>query len=111
MPLYTGRITYTGPDKLDVTVKGNHPFGKHFAPTWEMVRGYKAGHLSEGDYTKQYMDILDAIPEAIVKRLIKLAVVQDVTLCCYEEPGQFCHRHLLYAWLLKCPILVGGGER
>ncbi len=111
MALYTGRVTYVGFDKLDVTVKGQHPFGRHFAPTWEMVREYRAGRLSQADYTTQYIQLLNAIPKDIVKRLIKLAIVTDITLCCYEQPGEFCHRHLLYNWLMECPILIGGGER
>ena len=24
---------------------------------------------------------------------------RDIILCCYEKPGEFCHRHVLANWL------------
>lgn len=38
LTVYTARITYTGPDRLDVTRKGGDPLGVAFAPTWEILR-------------------------------------------------------------------------
>lgn len=37
LTVYTARITYTGPDRLDITRKGNDPIGVAFAPTWAIL--------------------------------------------------------------------------
>ena len=29
----------------------------------------------------------------------RLANGKDVALCCYEKPGDFCHRHLVAKWM------------
>ena len=26
---------------------------------------------------------------------------KDVALCCYEKPGDFCHRHILAKWITE----------
>ena len=33
----TAHYRYSGPDRLDITVKGRSEDGKIFAPTWKMV--------------------------------------------------------------------------
>jgi len=42
MQLWTAQYRYPGPHRLDITVKGRDPIGKMFAPTWDMVKQYKA---------------------------------------------------------------------
>ena len=42
------------------------------------------------EYYKQVLSRLD--PEEIFREL------GDVTLLCYEEPDEFCHRHIVSAW-------------
>ena len=51
MPLkfYTAQYRYKGEDRMDITVKGQDPIGKMFAPTWAMVMGLKDGKLSCGN--------------------------------------------------------------
>lgn len=39
--------------------------------------------------------------EKFLQTLESLSGGKDVALCCYEKPGQFCHRHLLAEWLNK----------
>ena len=48
--LYTAQYRYPGMDRLDITVKGQDRFGKFFAPTWNMVSGFKKGvpHYGSG---------------------------------------------------------------
>ena len=43
MQIHTSTIRYAGQDRLDVTVKSGD---QTFAPTWEMVMGYKNGTIS-----------------------------------------------------------------
>lgn len=50
-------------------------------------------------YEKLILEPLD-IPN-LVQTLEKMGGGKDVALCCYEKPGQFCHRHLLSDWLNK----------
>ena len=110
--LYTGRVGLSLPGALDITVKGQHPFGKMFAPTWDMVMEYKKGTLSEAEYTQQYMSLITrpGMGRAI-KQIVKAAVVYDVYLLCYCPKDAFCHRKLLYNHILQvAPIVIGGGE-
>lgn len=30
---------------------------------------------------------------------VKEKIGDNVVLCCYEKPGDFCHRHILIKWL------------
>jgi hypothetical protein len=92
--LYTAQIGYAKKgfkDALDITVmSGQGPF----IPTWPMVKAWKAGHLSDAQYTTMYIDMIT--PK--VKELDALAVdatIGDIVLCCYCTPATFCHRILL----------------
>lgn len=48
-------------------------------------------------YEKLVLEPLDV--KAFLKTLERISGGKDVALCCYEKPGQFCHRHLLAKWL------------
>lgn len=37
MDIWTAQYQYPGPHRLDITVKGQDPIGRLFAPTWDMV--------------------------------------------------------------------------
>lgn len=66
------------------------------APTRYMV----SGPCSHEEYLRLYDQILakqDA--HTVIKQIEFLSDGKDVALCCYEKPGQFCHRHLLAKWL------------
>ena len=47
----TQRMSYSGKDRLDITVKSGKGIGKVFAPTWEMVRGVKQTAWANKLYT------------------------------------------------------------
>jgi hypothetical protein len=65
------------------------------APTWAMVRGYNAARLSQADYVDQYRDLLAERWADVQVWLDSLDPEQDVTLCCWEPAGHFCHRQLV----------------
>jgi hypothetical protein len=112
--LYTAQYRYPGQDRLDITVKGNCPAGKIYAPTWEMVRGLKAGTLSEEEYTGQYYNILiDRWQRAgsEMLNLVDMVRDRDLTVVCFCPPGAFCHRHLLVKFLQHNWAAEYGGER
>lgn len=94
--IYTSQYKYNGPDRLDITVKGQDPLGKWFAPTWNMVKGLKNDSISEKEYIEQYYSILSDIPTHILQELCKR---DRITLVCFCKAGTFCHRVLLAKWL------------
>ena len=65
-------------------------------PTRYMV----SGPCSHDEYLKLYDRIL-ASQDAnqVVKQIEMLSGGKDVALCCYEKPGDFCHRHILAKWI------------
>lgn len=66
------------------------------APTRYMV----SGPCSREEYLRLYDQILakqDA--HQVVSQIESLSGGRDVALCCYEKPGDFCHRHILAKWI------------
>lgn len=94
MDIYTASYHYSGPDRLDVTVKGNDPIGSLFAPTWDMVKGFKSGEIDEYGYEKRYRSLMNARYN-VSKDAFKFAVSSQRTLVCFCPPGAFCHRVIL----------------
>jgi uncharacterized protein YeaO (DUF488 family) len=95
LKVYTSRITYNGPNKLDITVKNQDNIGRIFAPTWDIVTYYKEGVISEEQYTNKYhkmmlksYDINHHMWEEILSR-------KRVVFCCFCPANAFCHRFIL----------------
>jgi uncharacterized protein YeaO (DUF488 family) len=93
--VWTATYRYNGPDRLDITAKGKDHFGIAFAPTWDMVMGYKQGRISEAEYERRYLELLreswNKRPDAWQNLLGRM----EVTLVCFCRSGDFCHRVLL----------------
>jgi hypothetical protein len=83
---------------IDTTVKSAQELWRAFAPRWEMVIGYKNGHVSEANYTEQYEEILERVPANVWDRL---ADGETQTLLCYCRDGWFCHTHLIIAYAIE----------
>lgn len=91
---------------IDTTVRtGTDLVKENLAPTWDMVRAYKASTLSESDYTALYLDKLNHMSEACKQYLTTLSEgyggITDIVLGCYCSAGTFCHRHILSRYLCK----------
>lgn len=71
-------------------------------PNW-LITKYKAGKISDEDYTKAYIrEVLDGLnPHEVYKELGDNAV-----LLCFEKPPKFCHRHIVSEWFNKHGIPV-----
>lgn len=68
------------------------------APTSYML----SGACSHEEYLRRYDEILGKLnPQQVVSAIENISRGRDVALCCYEKPGDFCHRHLLAEWLNK----------
>lgn len=112
--IYTAQYRYAGQDRLDITVKGNCPAGKEFAPTWPMVMGVKNGSMTEAEYTEQYFSLLigryKADSETTIN-LVNMVSDRDLTVVCFCPNGSFCHRYLLVRYLSHNWDVQYGGER
>lgn len=101
--LYTAHYRYPGEDRTDITVKGQDPRGRHFAPTWEMVMGVKNGTMTEQEYINKYCDRLSRLNTEIWEWLFSQ---ETRTLVCFCPKEAFCHRNILLNY-----ILVQYGDR
>lgn len=105
----TAHYRYSGPDRLDITVKGEHPFGKFLAPNWDMVMAVKKhGKEAHPFYLKEYWKILDNVPNWVWEALLKEEAVTFVCFCRQEE---FCHRNILIEYMRdyrKFPVYYEG---
>lgn len=95
--LYTAHYRYSGEDRTDITVKGQDPRGRHFAPTWEMVMGVKNGTMTEQEYVDRYCDKLSRLNTEIWEWLFSQ---ETRTLVCFCPKEAFCHRNILLNYLL-----------
>ena len=97
--LYTAHYRYSGADRTDVTVKGQDPMGKFFAPTWPMVMGVKNKTMSEEEYVRLYLDMLqNKIPIHAWEWLLS---VEIRTLVCFCPKEDFCHRNIIVNYCLQ----------
>lgn len=73
---------------------------KVVAPTRSIL---KDPEFTEERYTNRYLNEVLANVDAngFIEALKELSQGEDVALCCYEKPGDFCHRHILAEWLNK----------
>lgn len=93
----TAHYRYGGPDRLDVTVKGQHQFGKVLAPRWDMVMTTKThGAKAHAWYIQEYHKILEAVPNHVWQELLSHRRIVFVCFCRKED---FCHRNLLVEYM------------
>lgn len=100
---YTSNYARNGTHRKAVAISRKAPIyymGKIFidlAPTWTLISDYKKRIITEQQYTKQYLALLeqrDNTPQQIVD------MFEDQTIfLCYEAPNDFCHRHIVAKWL------------
>ncbi len=120
MIVYTARVTYAGPDRLDIARSSAGPEGLPFAPSWTILRPMLELRRSEGamavayawpkyviDYTEEmrrsYRD-KRAAWDALLARA-------EVTLVCYCTDPAHCHRTVLAGILAKLGAEVRGERR
>lgn len=98
LEINTSTIRYAGPGRLDISRKSGDAV---FAPTWDMVNGYKACLINTQEYTTEYYELMRQSYKNNFKRWMEVLSMNSVTLCCYCPPTEFCHRHLLVDILTK----------
>ena len=57
--------------------------------------------LTDEEYIRMYRnDVLRLVDaRSFIQDLERASQGMDVALCCFEKPGDFCHRHILAKWL------------
>lgn len=57
--------------------------------------------LTDEEYIRMYRnDVLRLVDaRSFIQDLERSSRGMDVALCCFEKPGDFCHRHILAKWL------------
>lgn len=75
------------------------------APSRKLLKGYKAGEITQEEYAKQYKAFLKTVNWGeVIEKLFQISDKydgSDLVLCCYEKPDDFCHRHILAEFLTK----------
>lgn len=82
---------------LNITVKSGSPFGKKFAPTWDMVTKYYKDKNAI-DYIEKYNIILNKNKNDLIE-LSEIVLDKDVVFICYCRHEAFCHRKYLANYL------------
>lgn len=113
---YFAKLKSLPKDIIPISICGKAPAGykglefKKLAPKYSFFKKWK----ETGDNAFYIENFLEQVlakqnPDEIVKELYALAysiaepgqVIKDIALVCYEKPTDFCHRHLVSAWLFN----------
>lgn len=73
---------------------------KQLAPTYAILNAWKQEYNQEKyieAFQKEILSRLD--PHKVYRQLYALTGGRDCVLLCYEKSQDFCHRHLVAAWL------------
>lgn len=102
MNIYTAQYAYNGPDRLDITVKGDDWAGADYAPTWDLVNRFKSGEIDEDHYTREFTALMNERYRYKSVYMESLATREGTTtLVCFCPPGAFCHRLIVAEGLEK----------
>ena len=73
---------------------------KQIAPSYSI---FQEKPFNAERYTERFKnEVLKRIdPYWVLEVLERMAGGRDVAMCCYEKPGDFCHRHIVAQWLME----------
>lgn len=73
---------------------------KKLAPKWKFWKEWEETRDNDFYISHYKSEVLDTLnPEKVLLDLTILAKGKDIALLCYEDIGEFCHRHLVAKWL------------
>jgi len=108
----TARVTYSRPDRLDITRKSAGPDGLPFAPSWSILRPalalLRSGRMDASGwaaYVDRYTDEMRASyrdNHAAWSALLARPAVVLVCYCSITPARPWCHRRVLAGLLAKC---------
>lgn len=91
---------------LDITATA----GSQFAPSWDLLRAFKAGKVSKHEYTDEYHALMSKNCKEDRPAWEWLQSRKSIVLACYCNPGAFCHRYIFADILEKCFMVDRIGE-
>lgn len=112
--VHTARVTYSGPDRLDITRKSGDPT---FAPSWSILRPMLALRREQGpvavayvwpQYAADYTTEMRASYREHRAAWDALLARDEVTLVCYCTDPMHCHRTVLAEILGKLGATMRG---
>lgn len=111
LALYTARVSYGGPDRIDVTRKGGSVFG----PSWALLNAGRSGEITWDEYVHRYTGEMRRSWVKHQKQWLELLGRQRAVLCCYCTDAEHCHRVVLAGLLVltgeaRDVEVVYGGE-
>lgn len=102
--MYTGSFSKQGSKPNAVSIARTVPrvyMGKKceiLAPKFSLLDAYKAGQITEEEYTNIYNNtVLEPLKDKI-KELYYETLGEDSILLCWEKYTEFCHRRLVAKW-------------
>lgn len=102
LKVFTSIYSYNGPNRLDITAKGNDPIGKLFAPSWDLVMKWKNHEINKKQYVSEYYKLMRKSYLSKQEAWDNLLGKDTVVLVCFEKPEDgFCHRLILAGILQK----------
>ena len=82
-----------------------------FVPDGSILADYKKRKIDEKGYIDRYREQMQRNLPQIKAWLQQLKPEEDVTLMCWERPGQFCHRNLVIKFVERYrPDCYGGQD-
>jgi uncharacterized protein YeaO (DUF488 family) len=115
--VYTDRVSYRGPDRLDVTRSSAGPDGLPFAPSWGILTPilrlrqhdmHREFERAWPGYVENYTDEMRVSYRDDRPSWNALLARRTVTLVCYCVDPAHCHRTLLAGILGKLGAEVKG---
>lgn len=73
-----------------------------WAPSEKLLRQYRNKEIDEFVFSIEYIQELRerGFTQKKVKEILEtIGGNRDIILCCYEKPGDFCHRHIFANWM------------
>jgi hypothetical protein len=115
--IWTARVNYRGPDRLDITRKSAGPSGLPFAPSWAIL-GPALARRRAGDveaianaWPQYAADYTAEMRRSYVEQRAawdQLLARSEVTLVCYCTDPAHCHRTVLAGLLVKAGATYHG---
>lgn len=91
VPFYSG-------DSLAGVLGARYEYHPEFAPTAEILAGYKGGHITWADYERMYRELLTARHPT---EEMTLNTLDRICLLCTEKSALQCHRRLAAEYIAE----------
>lgn len=91
VPFYSG-------DSLAGVLGARYEYHPEFAPTAEILAGYKGGHITWADYERMYRELLAARHPT---EGMTLDTLDRICLLCTEKSALQCHRRLAAEYIAE----------